>query len=287
MIQAKNWLRCFLFLLLSSLVLRAQAVDQARTEIATLESLLPKVPDRAIVLYFLAQDYAQIGDQQKAIALLKESITAREGVNPAHDAAFRSLHENPDFRALVAEAERQYPPVHRARTVITLPEKELIPEGLASDDSKNVFYLSSLFHRKVVKIDASGHSADFAPTSKKDLLPLCGLRVNVEDHSLWAAGCQDSGHGELYHFREDGRLMERFPPATPGKHLFNDLVLRGNSRFISPTASQIRCIASIAGHMRSQRFRFRARCITPTGLRNRTTTTSSTSQTRSACCATT
>jgi hypothetical protein len=229
MIQAKKWLACFTFLLLSSFVLQAQAVNQVRTEIATLESLLSKVPDRAIVLYFLAQDYAQIGDQQKAIALLKESISAREGVNPAHDATLRSLHGNPDFRALVAEAERQYPPVHKARTVITLPEKDLIPEGLAFDEDKNVFYLSSLFHRKVVKIDASGHSADFAPSSKKDLLPLCGLRVNVEDHSLWAAGCEDSGYGELYHFSQDGRLMERVPPATPGKHLFNDLVLRGNS----------------------------------------------------------
>jgi hypothetical protein len=229
MIQAKKWLPCFLFLLLSSFVLRAQAVDQARTEIATLESLLPRVPDRAIVLYFLAQDYAQIGDQQKAIALLKESITAREGVNPAQDATLRSLHENPDFRPLVAEAERQYPPVQKARTVITLPEKDLIPEGLAFDGGKNVFYLSSLFQRKVVNIDASAHSADFAPTSEKGLLPLCGLRVNVEDHSLWAAGCQDSGHGELYHFSENGRLLERFPPATPVKHLFNDLVLRGNS----------------------------------------------------------
>jgi hypothetical protein len=53
--------------------------------------------------------------------------------------------------------------------------------------------------------------------------------VNIEDHSLLAASCQDSGHGELYHFSENGRLMERFSPATPGKHLFNDLVLRGNS----------------------------------------------------------
>lgn len=79
------------------------------------------------------------------------------------------------------------------------------------------------------KIDASGHYADFAPADKKDLLPLCGLRVDTEDHSLWAAGCQDSGHGELYHFSADGRLTERFPPAMPGKHLFNDLVLRGAS----------------------------------------------------------
>jgi predicted Zn-dependent protease len=89
MIQAKKWLPYFLVLLLSSFVLRAQAVDQARTEIATLEALLPRVPDRAVVLYFLAQDYAQIGDQQKAIALLKESIAAREGVNPADDATLR------------------------------------------------------------------------------------------------------------------------------------------------------------------------------------------------------
>lgn len=229
MIQAKKWLTCFTSLLLSSFVLHAQGVDQVRTEIAMLESLLPKVPDRAIVLYFLAQDYAQIGDQQKAIALLKESLSAREGVNPVDDTTLRSLHANPDFRALVAEAQRQYPPVHKARTVITLPEKDLIPEGLALDDGKNVFYLSSLLQRKVVRINASGQGTDFAPAGKKDLLPLCGLRVDLEDHSLWAAGCEDSGHGELYHFNEDGRLMERFHATTPGKHLFNDLVLHGAS----------------------------------------------------------
>src|SRR5215813_9963645 len=214
MIQAKKWLPCFAFLLFSSFVLQAQVADQVRTEIATLESLLPKIPDRAIVLYFLAQDYAQIGDQQKAIALLKESLSAGEGVNPANDAPLRSLHANPDFHALVAEAERKYPPVHKAHTAITLPEKDLIPEGLAFDDGKNVFYVSSLFHRKVVKIDTNGHSTDFAPASKEDLLPLCGLRVDTEGHSLWAAGCQDSGHGELYHFSTDGRLTERFPPST-------------------------------------------------------------------------
>jgi hypothetical protein len=76
-----------------------------------------------------------------------------------------------------------------------------------------------------VKVDASGHSADFTPSNKIDLLPLCGLRVKVEDHSLWAAGCQESGHGELYHFSRDGQLIERIRPATSGKHLFNDLVL--------------------------------------------------------------
>ena len=233
MMRAKKWVLCSASLCFACSFAWAQqaaapATAQTKAEIATLETLLPQIPDRAVVLYFLAQDYAQIGDQQKALALLKEVVAAGEGVNPADDATLRSLRENPDFRALVAKAEQQYPAVHKACTLFTLPEKDLIPEGLDFDASKSVFYLSSLFRRKVVKIDANGHSADFAPSGKEDLLPLCGLRVATEDHSLWAAGCEDSGQGELYHFSADGKLLERFP-ATQGKHLFNDLVLRSAS----------------------------------------------------------
>jgi hypothetical protein len=259
MIRAKKGrFCCALFCFVCSLALAQQeatsAIDQAKTEIATLESLLPKIPDRPVVLYFLAQDYAQTGNQQKALALLKEAIAAGEGINPADDATLRSLHANPDFRALVAKAEQQYPAVHRARTVFTLPEKDLIPEGLDFDPHKNTFYLSSLFRRKVVKIDANGHSADFAPSGKENLLPLCGLRVDTDDHSLWAAGCQDSGQGELYHFSPDGKLLERFPPATPGKHLFNDLVLH--------SASEIYLTDSLA----NQVYRFDRKTHTLTAL---------------------
>jgi predicted Zn-dependent protease len=71
MIRTKKWLPCFTLLFLATAVSKAQTANQVRTEMATLKSLLSQVPDRAIVLYYLAQDYAQIGDQQKAIALLK------------------------------------------------------------------------------------------------------------------------------------------------------------------------------------------------------------------------
>lgn len=234
MFETIKWPRCCCAFLLASSFACAQQPDaaslaQARAEIATLESLLPKVPDRAVVLYFLAQDYAQTGDQQRALALLKESISAGEGINPANDTTLLSLHSNAEFRALVAQAEQQYPAVHQARTVFTLEEKDLVPEGLEFDAGKNVFYMSSLFRRKVVRIDAQGHGADFAPSGKEDMLPLCGVRLDTVDHSLWVAGCEDSGGGELYHFSAEGRLIERFPPATPGKHLFNDLVIRNAS----------------------------------------------------------
>jgi hypothetical protein len=224
MICAKKYLVSLTFLAVFPHVSQAQDVDKTRAEIATLESMLPKVPDRAVVFYLLAEDYAQTGDQKKALALLKESMAVGEGLNPGEDAAFRALHSNAEFRSLVSQAEQQYPPVHHAREAFTVPEKDLIPEGLAYDADRNVFYLSSLFHRKIVQIDANGHSTDFAPTAKENLLPICGVHLD-EDYSLWAAGCQNSGHGELYHFSPYGKLLERFPPSTPGAHLFNDFVL--------------------------------------------------------------
>jgi hypothetical protein len=240
MISAKKYLRCLALIAVFPLASPAQGTDKTRAEIATLESILPKVPDRAAVLYLLAQDYAQIGDQKKAFALLKESIASGEGVNPAEDTALQPLHSNDEFRSLITRVEQQYPVVHHAREAFIIPEKDLIPEGLAYDADRNVFYLSSLFHRKIVKIAADGHTSDFAPSDKENLLPLCGLRLD-NDHSLWAAGCQDSGHGELYHFSPDGKLLERFQPPTSGAHLFNDLVLNsaGNIYLTDSLANQV------------------------------------------------
>ncbi|HEX3438526.1 MAG TPA: hypothetical protein VHT24_17275 [Pseudacidobacterium sp.] len=237
-----------------SFMLQAQDADKTRAEIAVLESMLPKVPDRAVVLYFLAEDYAQVGYQPKAFALLKESMAAGESINPEDDTALRALHSNSEFRALIANAEQQYPAVHNAREAFIVPEKDLIPEGLAYDADTKVFYLSSLFRRKIVKINGDERSSDFVPAGKENLLPICGLRVDIEDHSLWAAGCQDSGHGELYHFNANGKLLEHFPPSAPGKHLFNDLVLNG--------ASEIYLTDSLA----NQTYRFDRKTHTFTAL---------------------
>jgi sugar lactone lactonase YvrE len=201
--------------------------DATRKEIAITEALLPKLADRAPALYVLATDYAASGNASKALLLLKECIDLDEGFDPSEDAVFRPLQKDPTFQALVKRAAQRYPAVHRAQPAFTVEEKDLIPEGLAADRAGRVFFMSSLNRRKIVQV-RNGAVSDFVAADQYDLPPVLGLKVDPQDGGLWAnTGAGSGGQSELVHFDASGKLLGRSRPSTPGKHLFNDLVLRG------------------------------------------------------------
>src|SRR5215831_9869179 len=106
-----------------------------RAEIRSLETVLPRVPDRGATLFLLARSYARVGDLQKALALLKECVALDAGFvpDPNHSPSLRPLETNPQFRALLAQARRRYLPVHKAQVAFTVPAEDLFPEGLAVD----------------------------------------------------------------------------------------------------------------------------------------------------------
>ena len=199
-----------------------------RAEIATTEALLPKLADRAAGQYLLATDYTALGDSAKALALLKEAVHSDEGFDPSEDRAFASLKTNPEFQALVKRAAQKFPAVHRAQLAFTVSEKDLIPEGLATNSSGDPFYLGSLNRRKIVQIQ-NGAASDFVAAGRDNLLPVLGMKVDPQDGGLWAnTGTDSTGKSELVHFDATGKLLGRWAPPGSGKHLLNDLVLRGN-----------------------------------------------------------
>jgi hypothetical protein len=209
----------------------AQGADPnaaVRTEIVTTEALLPNLADRAAAQYVLATDYAALGDSAKTLALLKQAVESDEGFDPSADRAFASFKTNPEFQALVKRAAQKFPAVHRAQLAFTIAEKDLIPEGLASNPSGDPFYLGSLNRRKIVQIH-DGNATDFIPTDRYNLLPVLGMKVDPEDRSLWAnTGADSTAKSELVHFDVTGKLLGRWSPPGDGKHLLNDLVLRNN-----------------------------------------------------------
>jgi hypothetical protein len=198
----------------------------ARNEIELVEKLLPQLPDRAPALFVLAHDYATLGDQQKALSLLRECLSLHEGFDPEREPEFEGLKSAPEFRSLVQQVHREFPPVNRARLAFTIADEGLIPEGLAADTAGDFFYMGSLAEKKIVKI-ATGVATDFVPTGKYGIHSICGLKVDPKNRDVWANVCRDSGRdAELLHFNAHGKLLERFAPTTQGPHLFNDLVLR-------------------------------------------------------------
>lgn len=206
-------------------------------EIKAVEELLPRLADRGAALFLLAHDYARLGEQAKALNLLKQCVALDEGFDPAGDKAFASLQSNPEFRHLVERARRIYPPVHHAHVAFTVAQNDLFPEGLAVDVSKRLFYMGSEYHNKIVRISESGNVTDFVKEGKYDLMPVGGVHVDPIDHSVWCA--TDPGkknRSEIVHFDAQGKLLERYTPSTVGPHVLNDLVLRGqNEIYVTDT----------------------------------------------------
>jgi sugar lactone lactonase YvrE len=205
--------------------------QKVRAEIRAVEDVLPKVPDRGAALFLLARRYAQLGELQKALALLKECVALDAGFDPepAQSPSLRPLASNTEFRVMLEQVRRRYPPVHKASVAFTVPAKDLFPEGLAVDTQRQLFYMGSMHHGKIVKFALDGSVSDFVKQDLYDLMPIGGVHVEPADHSLWAS--TDAGkkhHPELLHFDAQGKLLERY--ASPGTMPYdlNDLVLRGS-----------------------------------------------------------
>jgi hypothetical protein len=210
---------------------------EIRAEMAAAERLLGKTPDRAAVLYLLAALHAQLGEIHEAMSNLKECVSLKEGFDPSGGPEFAGLKGSRDYDQLVDQVHKDFPAVNQARLVYVTTEKDLVPEGLAYDSARNVFYLSSQNLRKIVKIPgntvirapAKGalpqKSSDFVSSDSYKLLPVLGIRIDPTDASVWSNSCLDEGKAELLHFDAQGRLLGRYASQEPGKHCFNDLVV--------------------------------------------------------------
>jgi hypothetical protein len=210
--------------------------EKVRAEIRSLETLLPRIPDRGATLFLLARRYAHLGDSQKALALLKECVALEAGFVPDPDKlpSLQPLEANVKFHELLAQARRGSSSVHKAHVAFTVPAEDLFPEGLAVDVSNGLFYMGSMHRKKIVKFTLTGRVSDFVKQDVYDLSPVGGVHVDPADHSVWAS--TDAGvkqRPELLHFNTQGKLIERY--ASPGKMPYdlNDLVLRGEQEIFA------------------------------------------------------
>jgi hypothetical protein len=212
----------------------AEPADAAeiRQQIALVEKLKDVVPDRGSALYFLAAEKQHLGETLDALKLLKQCLALREGFDPSGGPSFAGLKEQKEFQEMVETVHRDFPVVARGHLAFVTEEKDLVPEGLAYDEKQDLFYLSSLNRRKIVKIASDGKVSDFVAAERYNLLPVLGIRLDPSDGTVWANSFTDSGKTELLHFSSSGELLGRYSPKDDAKHGFNDLVVRKNGEVI-------------------------------------------------------
>jgi hypothetical protein len=206
--------------------------DEVRAHIVSIEKALPQLPDRAAALYILAVDHQHLGDTLAALKLLKECINLHEGFDPSGSPELKVLKGQKEFDDLVTAVHKEFPVVAQAKLAFVTTEKDLIPEGLAYDAKQNVFYLSSLYRRKIIKIDAdvkdaaANKDSDFVPQGRDHLLPILGIRPDPAGGTVWANSWDEkSDRSELLHFDVAGNLLARYAPFDGAKHGFNDLIV--------------------------------------------------------------
>ncbi|MGB6884292.1 MAG: hypothetical protein WBE10_09620 [Candidatus Acidiferrum sp.] len=207
--------------------------QQIREQIAAVQKLQSILPDRGAPLYFLAVSGEHLRETLEPLALLKECLALQEGFDPSGDPAFLEFKESKEFSSLIDDVHTDFPATFHAREAFRTIEKDLVPEGLAYDAQRNVFYMGSLNRRKIIEIGRDRQISDFVPAERYGLLPVRGIKVNPADDTLWADSSSETGKSEFLHFDGTGKLLGRFALEVAGKHGFHDLVIRKNGEVIT------------------------------------------------------
>jgi sugar lactone lactonase YvrE len=193
----------------------------------------------AALEYQIASALAQAGEHAQAIAAL-ERLAGSALVPQARD--FPGLPSDA-LAKLQARAREALPPT-RSAVAHSLPERDLIPEGIAHDPQTNTLFVGSIYKRKVVAVDARGNARDFV-APQDDLDSPLGMKVDAAARTLWFAapavpnmrGFTEALRARAAVFAVDidtGKLRARYPRTTPGPHLLNDIVVApGGAVYVS------------------------------------------------------
>lgn len=207
--------------------------EETRAAITQLTEAIAQQPANMPWIYVLAGYEARArnaGEVARWLTRLDE-LGWDQGVNPID---FRNTSADRAVRAVTAKLDARQPRVNRARAAFTMRgQRDLVPEGIAYDPVDDVFYLSSIYRRKVVRVDRAGAATDFVAEAQDGMLSSLGMKIDAKRRLLWVistgtpemrgSAAEDQKRSLLaaYDLR-DGRLVKKIE-ATPA--LLNDLTL--------------------------------------------------------------
>jgi sugar lactone lactonase YvrE len=208
--------------------------------LANLQQASDLRPNHPRLLYNLAGAYALNGKTDESFALINRIIAMGLYFPFEKDDDFKSL--GPDLmKQAMAMAGKNKRAVNASARAFTLPDKELIPEGIAHDPVSGKFFVSSIHKGKIVSIDKNGTVSDFS-SAGDGLWSVSGMKVDARRRVLWAsttAFSQMAGHnaadeGKAGVFKYDlstGKLLDKYLlPNTPEKHALGDLIVDKTGR---------------------------------------------------------
>ncbi len=190
-------------------------------------------PDHLEAMYLLARAHALTGNKSEAIALLNKVLDLGIFMDMLENADFASIKETAEFKTLRARVAQAMVPIGSSRPGFTVPDKELIPEGIAYDPATETFYLGSINKRKVLSRSKDGKIRDFTSERQDGLWGVLGMKVDARRRVLWvnsAAGREEkefNGYSGVFKYDlKTGKLIKKYLVDNKQQlHLFNDLAI--------------------------------------------------------------
>lgn len=215
---------------------------QAKDYAAFLENMKQAAqlrPNHPRLMYNLSAAYALNNRKDEAIEWLAR--VARMGLVYAaeRDEDFASLKDSREFAEVVALFQKNRAPVGVAAQAFTVHEKGLVPESVAYDPVTKTFYLSSVYRRKILRVNPKGETTEFA-TEREGLWSVMGMKVDAARRTLWVCtaaqpqmtnyDARERGRSGLFKFDlTTGKLAGKYMlPADSKQHWLGDLAV--NSR---------------------------------------------------------
>ncbi|MEE4198771.1 MAG: hypothetical protein V2I54_14120 [Bacteroidales bacterium] len=155
------------------------------------------------------------------------------------DQTYRLYLEGLDgYDSLLRISEQHTHPVNHSTLAYTLPEKGIIPEGVAYDKITKTLFISSIYKRKIIAIDAEGKIKDFIPSGFEGIQGVLGMEVDPERRFLWACSAWNrmkkpeepmDEYSGIYKFDlETGKLIKKYLLKDTVERLINDVTLHSN-----------------------------------------------------------
>jgi sugar lactone lactonase YvrE len=199
------------------------------------ESLVRLAPRSTRALYNLACARSLTGDTEGAVAELTRLADWGVAFDIEADADFGSIRDTEAFQAVAARMRALDERVGASPVAFSIPQKDLLAEGIAHAPKTGAFFVTGVHRRKIVRIDAAGQTSDFVPEGRDGLLSAVGVVADPGRRALWVAteatplmaGFREADEGRSFLLEldlDDASLRRRLAPPAEGGRV-SDLAL--------------------------------------------------------------